>query len=281
MVMHLITKIQSFMKTNRYFPDINRISVLTAIVLLAFALTRLLSAASYLLGFQVFGRIILFDVDLRVIIILLASGLTATGMDWLLRSHPMLKGKHTVEHWLLPMLTALVVGMPLYLLPSDTLWWVGFGVGGLLLVLVFLSEYVVVSPGDTNYPVAMVMLTVLSFALYLILALALRYAEGRLWLLTPVFFVATFLVSLRTLRLRLGRWEITWAVGIALVGVQLAAGLHYWNVSPIQYGMFLLGILYALTNLAASLLEGMPLRRAVVEPVGMLVLVWGAGIWLG
>ncbi|MBT7601872.1 MAG: hypothetical protein HN560_12450 [Anaerolineae bacterium] len=270
------------MKTNRYLPDTNRISVLTAIVLLAFSLTRLLSAPSYALGFQVAGRVIRFDVDLRVIIILLASGLTATGMDWLLRSHPMLKKKRTMEHWLLPMLTALVVGVPLYLLPSDTLWWVGFGVSGFLLVVVFWAEYVVVSPGDTNYPVAMVVLTVLSFALYLILALALRYAGVRLFLLAPAFFLATFLVSLRTLHLRLGgHWELAWAAGIALIGIQLAAGLHYWHISPVRYGMFLLGVLYALTSLVASLLEGIPLRRAAVEPVGMLVLVWGAGVWLG
>jgi hypothetical protein len=268
------------MNTNRYLPNINRISVLTAIVLLALALTRLLSVASYQLGFQAFGRILRFDMDLRVIIVLLASGLTATGMDWLLRGHPLMKGKNTMEHWLLPMLTALVVGTPLYLLPSDTLWWLGFGIGGLLLVLVFWAEYVVVSPGDTNYPIAMVVLTVLSFALYLIMALALRYAGGRLLLLAPLFFAGTFLVSLRTLRLRLrGRWEITWSLGIALVGIQLAAALHYWKMTPVQYGMFLLGILYALTSLAASLLEGMPLRRAVAEPIGMLALVWGMGIW--
>lgn len=270
------------MKTNRYLPDTNRISVLTAIVLLTFALTRLLSTAVYTLAFQVFGRVIRFELDLRFLIIILAAGLTATGMDWLLRSHPMMEGKRTVEHWLLPMLTALVLGTPLYLLPNGTLWWVGFGAGGILLILVFWAEYVVVSPGDTSYPSAMIVLTVISFALYLILALALRYASTRLFLLAPTFFVATFFVSLRTLHLRLGgRWELAWSAGIALVGVQLAAGLHYWQISPVRYGIFLLGPLYALTSLSASLAEGIPLRRAAVEPLVMLVLVWGAGIWLG
>lgn len=270
------------MKTNHYLPDTNRISVLTATVLLAFALTRLLSTSAYLFGIQVFGRVIRFDVDLRVIVILLASGLTATGMDWLLRGHPMLREKRTIEHWLVPMLTALVVGVPLYLLPTGSFWWLGFGFSGVLLVFVFWAEYVVVSPGDTSYPIAMVVLIVLSFALYLILALALRYADIRLFLLLPALFAATFFVSLRTLHLRLGgRWELAWAAGVALVGIQLAAGLHYLPLSPIRYGMFLLGLLYALTSFVASLLEGFPLRRAFVEPVVMLVLVWGAGIWLG
>lgn len=271
------------MKKNHYPPDLNRISVLTATVLLAFALVRLLSTSVYLLGFQVFGRIIQVEFDLRVAIIILTSGLTATGMDWLLRSHPMMSKKRAIEHWFVPMLTALVLGVLLYLLPLQTLWWwIVFGLSGFLLVLVFWAEYVVVSAGDTSYPTAIIVLTVTSFTLYLILVLALRYAGTRLFLLMPAFFSATFFVSLRTLYLRLGRqWEGAWSVGIALVGVQLAAGLHYLPISPIHYGVFLLAPLYALSSLIAGLLDGMPLRRAMVEPAVMLFLIWGAGILLG
>jgi hypothetical protein len=270
------------MNANRYSPDIDRISVLTATVLLAFVLTRLLDVTAYLVGFQIFGFNIRFDVDLRIIIILLASGLTATGMDWLLKSHPLIeKKKRTLDHWLVPMLTALVLGMPLYLLRTDALWWAGFGIGGFLLVLVFWAEYVVVSPGDTNYPMAMLVLTVLSFALYLILAVVLRYSGARLFFSMPVLFIATFLVSVRTLNLRLsGRWEVAWALGLALVGIQLAAGLHYLPISPIHYGMILLGILYGLTSLVASLLEGITLRRAATEPGIMLFLLLMLGVWL-
>lgn len=270
------------MERNRYTPDINRISVLTAIVLLAFALTRSLGTSIYAFNFQLFGRILRLEFDLRVVIVFLAAGLTATGMDWLLRGHPMMEGKRTIEHWFVPMLTALVLGVPFYLLPPGVLWWAAFSVGGLLLVLVFWAEYVVVSPGDTSYPSAMVVLTVTSFALYLILALALRFANIRLFLLAPAFFLATFLVSLRTIHLRLGRdWEVAWSVGIALIGVQLAGGFHYLPLSPVQYAVFLLGLLYALISLTTSLMEKMPLRRALVEPAIMLILVWGTGILFG
>ena len=270
------------MNPNRYLPDTNRISVLTAMVLLAFALTRLLETTAYLVAFQIFGLVIRFDIDLRIIIIVLAAGLTATGMDWLLKSHPHIgKKKRTLDHWLVPMLTALVLGMPLYLLRMNLLWWLGFAFGGFLLVLVFWAEYVVVSPGDVNYPTAMVVITVLSFALYLILAMVLRYSAARLFFLLPMTFVATFLVSLRALNLRLGgRWEIPWALGVAFVGVQLAAGLHYLPITPIYYGVILLGVLYGLTTLVASLLEGIPLRRALTEPGIMLFALLVLGVWL-
>ncbi|MBT3320903.1 MAG: hypothetical protein HN392_01320 [Anaerolineae bacterium] len=271
------------MKKNHYPPDSNRISVLVATVLLAFALARLLSTSAYVIAFEILGRVIRLEFDLRIMVILLASGLTATGMDWLLRSHPLVEKKRRIEHWFVPMLTALVLGVLLELLPLGTLWWwVGFAVSGILLVLVFWAEYVVVSAGDTSYPVATVLLTVISFALYLILVLALRYANLRLFLMAPAFFTVSFFVSLRTLHLRFGqRWEGAWSVGIALVVVQVAAGLHYLPISPIRYGVLLLGPLYALVALAASLLEGFHIRRAMVEPIVMLILIWSAGIWLG
>ncbi len=271
------------MQKTHYSPDINRMSVLTVTVLLAFALTHLLSKALYQLAFQIFGRVIRFEFDLRVMVIILAAGLTAAGMDWLLRSHPMMKDKKpAIAHLFVPVLTTLVLGTPLYALFSTSLWWAGFGVAGVFLVLVFWAEYVAVSPGDTSYPVAMVTLTVISFALYLILLLVLRYAEVRLFLLSPALFIATFFVSLRTLHLRLGkRWDVGLALGIALIGVQLAAGLHYLPFSPVQYGIFLLSPMYALIALAGSLIEGMPLRGALLEPGLMLAVILGAGLWLG
>jgi len=270
------------MKKNQHLPDINHISVLTAMILFAFALMQLLSTSAYTLGFQIFGRIIRFDIDLRFFMILLASALTASGMDWVLQDHPLLKGKRTVEHWLVPMFTALVSGMSLYFLPQNSLWWLGFGLGGVFLVLVFWAEYVVVSPGDTNYPSAVVVLTVVSFALHLTLVLALQYANTRLLLLIPALFLATFFVSLRTLNLRLrGKWRFAWAFGIALVIIQVSAGLFYWKLSPIRFGLLILGGLYALTSLAASLIEGIPLRRAWTEPVTMLAFVWATGFIVG
>jgi hypothetical protein len=79
----------------------------------------------------------------------------------------------------------------------------------------------------------------------------------------------------------LRRWEFIWAGGIALISAQLASALHYWPISPIQFGLALLGPLYALTSLAGSLGEESPLRRAALEPLAALLLAWGAAAFLG
>ena len=264
-----------------------RVSVLTATVLLAFALTRVIHTPYYALNLSLAGIALIFNVNLNTAIAILAAGLSATGVAWLLRAHPSLEPGETLEHWLLPMLTTLVVGVTLYTLPSGFTWWAGFGIGGVLLVVVFLAEYVVVDPADTRYPFATADLTSLSFAIYLILAVTLRSAGVRLFLLAPALFLAGGLAALRTLHLRLNprtagvneRWEFGWALGVALVGAQLAAALHYWPLTPVRFGLILLGPAYALTGLAASMAEGNPFRRAFVEPAVMLGLLWGLAIW--
>jgi len=264
----------------RYLPDSNRVGVLTAAVLLAFALTHLIQTPELTLELQLPGFYFEYPLSLSTLMVIMAAGLTATGMDWLLRSHPSLADKRTIEHWLLPTLTTFIIGVPLTILPPGHAWWIGFGVGGLLLALVFLAEYIVVEPSAPSYAVATAGLTALSFAIYLILTTALRFSGVRLFLLTPALFIAAGLVSLRTLHLRVSqKWEYNWALGIAFVCTQIVAGLHYWPVSPVQFGLISLGPLYALSTLTGNLLEGIPLRRAMVEPLVALILAWGLAVF--
>ncbi|MBN2385667.1 MAG: hypothetical protein JXB85_01510 [Anaerolineales bacterium] len=270
------------MAEKRYLPDSSRVSVLTAMILLTYALTRVISAPIYPLRIPLAGLTLEFNLNLNTAFAILAAGLAAAGVDWLLRGHPSIRPGETVEHWLIPMLTAMVTGIALYAMPTGPVWWLGFGLGGLLLVAVFLAEYVVVDPGDTRYTAATVALTVLAFTLYLILAVALRAGGTRPLLVIPALFIAGGLTALRTLHLRLNeRWEFAWAIGIALVGAQLAAGLFFWPLAPIRFGLGLLGPVYALTGMAVSLEEGTPVRRAVIEPAVMLGVIWGLAIWLG
>jgi len=123
-------------------------------------------------------------------------------------------------------------------------------------------------------------LTVLAFVIFLILAVALKASNARLFLVAPALFLGGGLVALRTLHLRLNeRWEVTWAIGIAVVTVQLGAALYYMPLTPVRFGLGLLGPVYALTALAVSLAEGSPPRQAIVEPSVMLFLLCGLMIW--
>ena len=100
---------------------------------------------------------------------------------------------------------------------DGTAWWIGFAIGGAFLFFVFLAEYIVVDSGAPYYAISMAGLTAISYTLFFIFAIALRFSGARLLLVIPGFFLATALTSLRILHLRLsGLWEYAWAVGSRL-----------------------------------------------------------------
>lgn len=265
----------------RYLPDANRVGVLAAVVLLTYALDHLAKSPGITLTLELPGFYFAYPLTLSTAMTLMASGLTATGMDWLLRSHPSLQDQRPIEHWLVPTLTAFILGVLLNILPTGLSWWIGFALSTSILISVFVAEYITVDPGAPNYPLASAGLTALSYALFFLLTIALRTAGARLFLIIPAIFLASGLVTLRTLHLRLsGRWEFPWAIGIGIVCAQIAGGLHYWPLTSLQFGLALLGPLYALTTLAYSLNEDIPVRRALTEPGIILVAAWGAAIFI-
>ena len=269
------------MDERKFLPNSDQLGVLTSTVLLAFALSHLIRAPEFDIEIQLPGFFFVLPFDMPTAMRFLTAGLTATGMDWLLRSHPALHKRPTFQWWILPTLTTFVVGVLLSFLPHGPAWWIGFAIGGALIFFVFLAEYIVVDADAPYYSLAMAGLTAISYTLYFILAVALRYSEARLYLLLPTLFLASVLASLRMLHLRFsGRWEYAWAAGIAFVCIQLAAGLHYWPISPIQFGLMLVGPLYGLTNLAVNLGEDQPARRATIEPAVATALCWGVAIFI-
>ena len=269
------------MSDPRFLPNTNRVGVLTAAVLLAYSLTRLIKSPEFTVELQLPGFYFAYPLSLNTVMILLAAGLAATGMDWLLRSHPSLGEIRTIEHWLLPTLATFIIGVPLTTLPPGNIWLIGFAIGSLLLVMVFMAEYIVVEPSAPSYAFASAGLTALSFAIYLILTTALRFSGARLFLMVPAIFIVASLVCLRTLHLRVGRKrEFSWSLGIAIVCTQLGAGLHYLPITPVQFGLILLGPLYGLSTLTGDLLEGIPLRRAMVEPLIALGFLWSIAFLL-
>ena len=272
---------QNVDKTER-FPEAERLSTMAATILLAYALTRYIDLPARTFDLQLPGIYLSFEVNVHIVVALLVAGLTASGANWLIQDHPALGKRSSIPHWILPSLTALTISLPLSQLPQSTIWWVGFAIGGVILISVLIAEYIVVDPSDLRYQLASAGLTAVSFALYLILAAGLSFAGIRLFLLFPALFIAGGLVSLRALNLRLyGKWPYSYALITALITSQLAAALHYWPLSPVAYGLILLGPAYALTNFFGTLDEGEPFQQALIEPLTILILVILIAIWLG
>ena len=266
---------------SRFMPDTNRIGLLTSTILLALVLAHLLPSSGSVVEIQFQGFFLVIPLNTTTIMGMLTAGLTASGMDWLLRSHPSLEDRATFQWWLLPTLTTFVISILLAILPNSQFWWVGFIISGVFIFFVILAEYIAVDTDAPSYTLSVVGLTSISYTLFFILSTALNSSGVRLLVLLPTLFLASTLASLRILYLRVhGKWEYAWSLGISLVCIQLAAGLHYWPLTPVQFGLLLIGPLYGLINLAINLGENIPMQRAILEPSIVTALCWGLAIFL-
>lgn len=259
-------------------PEINQLSIVTAAIMLAFALTQLVSFPAQLISLSVLGILIEIFLDFNTVVTLLTAVLAAAGIDWLIQSHPEkdeYKSKWAfVRHWIVPVLTTIVIGVALTSFSRSPLWWAVFVLGSLLLLAVLIAEYNVVGTHDEVYhPLATVALTGISFALFLLLSIAVYYANLRLYIRLPLLALGAMMVIMRSLYLRLGNWHTLWAFVSSLIVSEIAVGFNYLPLNPIQYGILLMGIAYALTSVVTAIKENRRQWAFWAEPISMLVLV--------
>lgn len=261
------------MDEHRNLPDVDRFSVVMAMILIAYSLTAVISFPAKSLSIQLPGFLLAFDLNFVTIISILVAALATAGCDWLISDHPYFDKKNRWRHWFLPALTALVIGVPLNVLEVSPAWWGVFALGGLLIAGVILSEYISVDPGDIRSPLAIISLTAVSLALFLTLAIALRGSGTRLYLVIAALIPAGFLVSARSLMLRTGENAINhWAIGISIGIINVAAGLFYLPLKPIPYGLVLTGLLFALVILAGNYEERRSEQGLWLEPLLIAIL---------
>lgn len=269
------------MDEHQHLPDVNRFSVLVAVILLAYALMPFVNLPERGLSLQLPGLFIVIRLTFSSLISTIAAVLAASGSAWLFQDHPHYHERRARIFWLLPALTAWAVGLTLGTLEVSLEWWAVFTLGALLLAMVLLAEYIVLDDFDIRHAPASIGLTAVSFGLYLILAIAARAAGLRLYEILAILVPSVALLSLRALFLRLnGRWCIAWSVGIALFIGQLAIGMHYFPISPLRFALLLVGPAYAITSLAGGIEEGQPLQKLWLEPTFMFVLVTGLAFLL-
>ncbi len=265
----------TIMENDHYLPDANRLSVISAVILLAYALIPFVKAPAQPIRLSLIFVQFDFNLNYGILVSFLAAVLAGLGADWLLQGHPAHDQHSLWRHGFVPALTAWVIGVPLNTLQVQPAWWVVLALGGGLLVLVLVAEYIVIDLSGVAYIPASLGLTAVSFALYLVLAIALKAANLRLFFMLLALVPALFLLVLRTLYLRSsGRWNWVWALGVALVVGQLAVGLHYLPLAPLAFGLLLLGTAYGLTTFASGLEEGREAWSLWFEPVFMVSMMW-------
>jgi hypothetical protein len=260
---------------------LNRLSVFVSIILLGYGVSVLIPSSLFEITTRVLNLQFSFPVNLYFLSNLLITLLTVSGMIWFLQSHPNLNRVRLVPHSILPSVTSFILSVALHSVRISPTWLFIFFLGGIILLLVILAEYVVIDTTDVWYPLASVGLMSLSYLLYLILLVAISFSDQRLFTNILIVLPISFLLALRTIQLRSGKWETAWAVGVGFITTQFSVVFHYWPLTPIQYGLFIAGILFSLVEFSLNILDDNPLKRAVVEPIIGLLIFFLIGITIG
>jgi len=255
--------------------------MVSAGIVICYALLPFIQASSREFLFTLFGIFVPIRINFYNLMSVIAAGMAAAGADWMLRDHPAIAARSTIPHLILPAITAAAIGMPLGLLEVSLAWWMIMAMGSFLTVLILIAEYISLDSQDARYPLALMVLSAVSYGVFLILCVVLRTANTRLFLMLlslPPFFA---FLCLRILHFRLGgHWRVEWAVVVTLIVAQCIIAFYYWPLTPVRYGLALLGPAYALIGIAASLEEHPNIRQVFYEPLFMLGIFWFLGIFI-
>ena len=269
------------MESHFHLPQPNKLSIVSASILISYTLLPFIEVPAREISFTLAGILIPLRINFYNLISLIAAAMAAAGADWMLRDHPLISTHSTYPHLILPAIAAGALGFPLGLLEVSNAWWIIMALGTFLIVLILVAEYISLDKKDSRYPLALMVLSAVSYGLFLLLSIALRAANSRLYLIMiilPTFFI---FLCLRILHFRLGgRWRFEWTAVITLVISQFVIAFYYWPLSPVRFGLALLGPVYALIGLAAALEENPDISKIFYEPLVMLGIIWVLGIFI-
>lgn len=258
--------------------DRDRLSVVTGAMMLALALARLLEAPARPIQVSVLGSPLGFNLSETTVLLLIVGGMAATGVESLVRAHPLVQDetiRRTVVFWIVPVLVAVALAAWLSRLQNVGLWTLGMIATAILLPLAFSAEYAAVSPQLRRDTWLQWIYNVLIHLVALILFSAVYDARLRGLVGGPVLFFAGMLLAARLF------WALTnntrqaalYGAVVGLVLSQLLLILNYWPLSGLQGGLLLLLGFYLLAGLLQHYLtSGRLEQRFVLEYGGVATL---------
>lgn len=269
------------MSAPRHLPSRDRLSVLTAVILLAYALSRALDLPTRSISTDLLGSAIGLELNGPVLMLLLVAALISAGSDTLIRSHPRLAGwtgYPALQHWIVPGATATALGNVLNRTPDGTLWWLGLAMSAVVLIAVLVAEYVVVDRQDAAWDLAALALTTLTYALALVLFALLQSQGARALISSTAAGLISAALAWRLFALKAAPTSLAalYAGVIGLISAEAVWALGYWRISASSAGLlallpFYIGVGIAQQQLAGRLTQRLWLEYLVVGALGLII----------
>jgi hypothetical protein len=250
-------------------PSLNRVrlSTLAAIVLLAFSLLRLIALPTVRIQVDVFGLLVQLDLDTPAVFLTLIAALVIAGTDWLIAGHPKLGPRsRAFEHWVIPGLATLGLGVILSRIPSGIPLLLGLPLTDVLLALVLAAEFIVVDRQAPRFDWASLLIRVLAYLLLTGVLFAITATDLRAIFAVPFVFAAC---SAMIWRLQVMEPEPMHArldaLLIGAVVAQLAWAFHYWPIAPLRESLVLALVVYLCEGMTRLLRRGELTQRRALE----------------
>jgi hypothetical protein len=261
----------------------DRASVVATLVVLGLILAAFLQFPTWTYDLTVLGSPLTISFTQTALMAILLVGITCTGTDAIVRSHPTaqrIEARYSFVTWALPALTVLLAAVLLPRAPTLLYQLAGLVLTGLILVIVISAEYYTVDPADSHYLLARLSLNAWAYLLALVVFVLIYSAKARSLISATGVAIVSALLALEFLR-SAGRGFGRTALYAAIAGLctgEIIWAMNYWRISGVTGGLILLLGFYVATGLANQQLQGRLTRRVLIEYaavalIGLVVLL--------
>lgn len=262
----------------RFLP-LDRLSLLTSLVLVGLTLSLVLDLPSRHFDFYFLGSEASFTVSGVWLIASVLAALTAAGVNGVARAHPRIHLGETRYLFILWILPALIVIAATMILSTTNIRingafaLTGIAITGVFLTVVVIGEYVTIDLSDRWYSLARLGVNTAVYLAALIFFATIYSWKIRTFYSAPAIGVVAGLLALELLRGSESDFRRTWLFG-AVVGLSLGEivwALNYMNLPGFMGGALLLVFFYAMAGLLQQYLWDR-LNRIVFAEFTMIVI---------
>ncbi len=241
---------------------LDRLSLLTSLVLVGLTLSLILDLPSQRIVFSFLGSEASFTVSGSWAIAFLLAALTAAGVNSIARTHPRVhlgEARYIFILWILPAVTVITATMIFSLADVHVFGvyeLVGVVLAGAFMVAVIVGEYITIDLNDRWYSAARLGVNIAVYLVALVLFATIYSWKIRSLYSAPAIGLAAGLLALELFRGSESDFGRTWlyAAAVGLSMGEIVWALNYWNLSGFIGGAFLLIFFYALTGITQQYL---------------------------
>jgi hypothetical protein len=275
-------------QTSVTIAPLDRLSLLTSLVLVGLTLSLVLDLPSQRVEFMFLGSEASLTVSGTWLIAFLLAMLTAAGVNSIARAHPRIHladTRYIFILWILPALIVITATIVVSLISVDVYGLyalIAIALVGAFMVAVIMLEYITIDLDDRWYNAARLGLNLAVYCTALVLFMTIYGWRIRSLYSATAIVIVSGLLALELFRGSESDFRRTWLYGAA-VGLSMGEivwAMNYWNLSGFVGGAFLLIFFYAFTGIVQQYLWNRLNRIVFVEFSLTFVLALAVLFWL-